>query len=50
LASNKKEESAGLNLNLNKEKNDIVLIGASYAKGWSLDEIAGMTVINKGIS
>jgi lysophospholipase L1-like esterase len=48
LASNKKEENVGQGLDL--ANNHIVLIGASYAKGWSLEEIAGMTVINKGIS
>lgn len=30
--------------------NFIVLIGASYAKGWPLDQVAGMPVVNKGIS
>ncbi len=48
MASNKKEEIVSQGLDL--ANNHIVLIGASYAKGWSLDEIAGMTVINKGIS
>jgi lysophospholipase L1-like esterase len=48
LVSNKKEKI--VSKGLYKESNRIILIGASYAKGWSLDEFAGMTVINKGIS
>ncbi len=27
----------------------IVLLGASYAAGWNLDGIAGLTVINRGV-
>ncbi len=31
------------------QSNDIVLIGASYAEGLKLNEVAGMTMINKGV-
>jgi lysophospholipase L1-like esterase len=48
LASNKESKIAGQELN--KEDSSIVLIGASYAKGWSLDQIDGMRIINKGVS
>jgi len=48
LAFNKEGKIAGQDLN--KENNHIVLIGASYAKGWILSEVAGMKMLNKGIS
>ena len=31
------------------KKGRIVLIGASYTRGWNIEEIAGMKVINKGV-
>jgi len=31
------------------QKGEIVLIGASYTRGWNIQEIAGMKVINKGV-
>jgi len=50
LESNKEGKSTSTGQDLNKKDNIIVLIGASYAKGWILDEVAGMRVLNKGIS
>jgi len=32
------------------KENHIVLIGASYARGWNISEIAGLKVINKGVN
>jgi lysophospholipase L1-like esterase len=48
LVSNKERKISAQDLN--RENSQIVLIGASYAKGWSLGEIDGMRVINKGVS
>jgi lysophospholipase L1-like esterase len=48
LASNEKGKIAGQKSN--KKDSYIVLIGASYAKGWDLGEVDGMRVINKGMS
>ena len=31
------------------QKEQIVLIGASYTRGWNIQEIAGMKVVNKGV-
>jgi lysophospholipase L1-like esterase len=44
-----KEKKIAVN-DLNKGDSPIVLIGASYAKGLSLDEIDDMRFINKGVS
>jgi lysophospholipase L1-like esterase len=48
LVSKKERKTA--DQDYKKENSSIVLIGASYAKGWSLDEIDDMRFINKGIS
>ena len=50
LESKKEGKSTTTGQDLNKKNNIFVLIGASYAKGWKLDEVVGMRVINKGIS
>jgi lysophospholipase L1-like esterase len=34
----------------NQKKDLVVVIGASYAKGWSAEELGGMAVVNKGIN
>lgn len=33
----------------NPKKIDVVVIGASYAAGWKVDELTGLTVLNKGV-
>ena len=48
LKSNHTKEGYKHSETLNE--NRIVLIGASYAKGWDIKEANGITIINKGVS